>query len=151
MAKERIYFRVDKGCIVPADNYALSLLQARNFKMGDIVAADLVKPRNTKFNRLVHQIGQLVRQNIEGFELLDAHAVIKRLQIEGRIACAEVGIMIDGFGMAIQFVPKSLSFATMGEEEYINAARAMCVFLSRKYWTTCSAEQIERMAGAMVD
>ena len=151
MAKERIYFRIGKGCITPADSYAISMLQARKFKLGDIVAADLVKPRSVKFNRLVHQIGQLVRQNVEGFELLDAHAVIKRLQIEGRIACDEIGIMIEGFGMAIQFVPRSLSFATMGEEEYIEAARAMCVFLSRRYWTTCTAEQIERMAELTAD
>ena len=151
MSKERVYFRVVKGGLQPADNYATSLLQSRKFKVGDIVAAQLVKPRNSKFNRLVHQIGNLVRQNVDGFELMDAHQVIKRLQIEGRIACDEVGIMIDGYGMAVQFIPRSLSFATMGEEEYIEAARAMCVFLARKYWTTCSADQIERMAQAMVD
>ena len=151
MAKERIYFRVSKGCIVPADNYALSLLQARKFKVGDLVAADLVKPRNPKFNNLVHRIGKLVCQNIEGFELLTEHAAIKRLQLEGQIECVEQHYHKDGLGMIVQFLPNSLSFATMCEERYVAAAKAICALISIKYWPSCTAEQIERMAGAMID
>ena len=91
--------------------------------MNDLVLADITKPRNPKFNKLVHQLGQLVVQNIDAFSCLDAHKAIKRLQIEGRIACDEIGVMVANFGMVIQFIPRSLSFESMDEAEYQEAAK----------------------------
>lgn len=90
--RQRIYFRVAAGSLVPADNYAASMLRERGYAVGDLLAADLTKPRNPKFNRLVHRIGQLVVSNIESFSGCDAHAAIKRLQLEGNVACTEVAV-----------------------------------------------------------
>ena len=46
--RERVYFRVGRGCLIPADSYAASILRARGYAMNDLLAAELVKPRNPK-------------------------------------------------------------------------------------------------------
>lgn len=180
--RERIYLRVDKGCLVPADSYAASKLRERNYRVGDLLAAELVKPRNPKFNRLVHRIGQLVVANIDAFAGMDAHAAVKRLQWEGNIQCEEVGVSmrsawsqiaaailsINGMEViksALDVVgamlpekavvtmrqPRSLSFESLDETEYKEAARLICVVISERYWPGASPEAVEQMAELMVD
>ena len=149
--REPVYLRVIHGGLVPADGYAQTQLRNKKFKIGDVVRCDVRKLRNQKFNRLVHRIGQLVAANIEAFSGLDAHTCIKRLQIEGRIACDEIGIMVQGYGMVIQFIPRSMSFDSMDEEEYHDCAKQICRLIAERYWQGLDPEQIEEMAGVMVD
>jgi len=149
--KERIPLRVIKGGLVPADSYAESTLRSKKYNVGDIVFGVITKPRNPKFNRLIHKLGQLCTVHLEAFEGMDAHTAIKRLQIEGKIACDEIGIMIPGYGMVIQFIPRSLSFDVMDEGEFQEAAKSMCRLISARYWEDLSPERIEQMAEVMVD
>lgn len=148
--RERIYLRVDRGCLVPADNYAASKLRERNYHVGDLLAAELVKPRNPKFNRLVHRIGQLVVANIEAFAGMDAHRAIKRLQIEGKVFCEEIGIHVPGYGMLIQLIPRSLSFESLDEGEYQEAARGICRTIAERYWPDLDEDRIAEMAESFV-
>ena len=149
--REPVNLRVIKGGFEPADRYAESQLRNKKLKIGDVVRCDVRKLRNQKFNRLVHRIGQLVAANIEAFSGLDAHTCIKRLQIEGRIACDEIGIMVQGYGMVIQFIPRSMSFESMDEAEYHDCAKRICRLIAERYWPNLEPLQIEEMAGAMVD
>jgi len=149
--KEKIHLKIVKGGLVPADQYAESLLRNKNFKIGDVVGAEIKKLRNVKFNRLVHRIGQLCAANIDEFTGIDPHRVIKRLQIEGRIACDEIGVLVPGFGMVIQLIPRSMSFESMDEAEYHDSAKKICRLIAERYWQGLDADQIEEMAGAMVD
>ena len=149
--REKIYFRVDKGMLVPADNYAASKLRERGYRMGDLLSAELTKPRNPKFNRLVHRIGQLVTANIDAFSGLDAHKAIKRLQIEGKVACDEIGISIAGYGMMMQLIPRSLSNESMDEGEYQQAARGICRTIAERYWSDLSEEQVLEMAECFIN
>lgn len=149
--RERIYLRVGKGALVPADPCAASALRARNYRIGDLLLADLKKPRNPKFNRLVHQLGRLVVANIDAFAGLDAHTAIKRLQIEGKVACDEIGIHVPGYGMVIQFIPRSLSYESMEEGEFQQAARGISRTIAERYWPDLEPEAIEQMAGCMVE
>lgn len=148
--REKIYFRVSKGALIPADPYAASKLRERGYHMNDLLAADLVKPRNPKFNRLVHQLGQLVVANIDAFAGMDAHKAIKRLQIEGKVACDEIGIQTD-FGQMLYVVPQSLSFESMDEGQYQQAARGISRTIAERYWKDSTPEAIEQMAGCMVN
>lgn len=148
--RERIYLRVVKGGFVPADDYAESRLREKGYKLNDVLAAQITKLRNPRFNRLVHRIGQLVVANIEAFDGLDAHTAIKRLQMEGRIACDEIGILVHGYGMVVQVIPRSISFDTLDEAEFKEAARAICRLIAQRYWKDLSPEQIEEMAESMV-
>lgn len=149
--RERIYLEVIKGGFRPADACAAAQLRARGYRMGDILAADLSKLRNQKFNRLVHRIGQLVVANVEAFAGIETHRAIKRLQLESGAHCEELAIMIDGYGMVTQRVPLSLSFENTDEAEFHAAAKTICRHISAKYWPTLSPEQVEEMAEMMVE
>ena len=148
--REKIYLRVVKGALVPADTYAASKLRERGYGMNDLLSAELTKPRNPKFNRLVHRIGQLVVSNIEAFAGLDAHQAIKRLQIEGKVACEEIGVMVANYGMVIQLIPRSLSFESMDEGEYVQAARGICRTIAERYWPSLTEDAIAEMAESFV-
>lgn len=148
---EPVYLRVIQGGFAPADGYAQTQLRNKKFKVGDVVRCDVRKLRNQKFNRLVHRIGQLVAANIEAFAGLDAHTCIKRLQIEGRIACDEIGIMVQGYGMVIQFIPRSMSFDSMDQAEYHDCAKQICRLIAERYWKGLEPEQIAEMAESMVE
>lgn len=136
---------------MPADNYAQTQLRNKKYKIGDLVKVHIHKLRNQKFNRLVHRIGQLVAANIEAFSGLDAHTCIKRLQIEGRIACDEIGIMVQGYGIVIQFIPRSMSFDSMDEDEYHDCAKRICRLIADRYWQGLEPDQIEAMSENFID
>lgn len=148
---EKIYLRVIQGGFQPADQCAAYQLRDKKLKVGDIVGVTIKKLRSNGFNRLVHRIGQLCVANIEAFHGLDAHVCIKRLQIEGKIACDEIGVMVPGYGMVIQFIPRSMSYESMDQVEYHDAAKKICRLISERYWPSLDADQIEEMAGAMID
>jgi len=150
--KQKIPLRVTKGALIPADKFAEDDLRSKKYNIGDIVFGVITKPRNPKFNRLVHKIGVLCKQNIEGFESIETHAVIKRLQIESRVACDQIGIEVPGYlGLVYQWIPRSLSFESMDEAEFYEAAKGICNHISQRYWPSLSADEIENMAELMVD
>lgn len=151
LRKERMMLRVVKGALIPADSYTEARLRDRGYKIGDIVSADIKKPRHPKFHGLVHQLGALVAENIESFSGMKAHAVLKRLQWEGNIGCEEMGVMVPGVGMAMIRTPKSLGYESMDQGEFYEVMRAFCNWISEKYWPSLDAEQIEQMAGVMVE
>ena len=173
---EKLMFKIGKGALIPADEYTVSKLRTRNYKLNDVVLADITKPRNPKFNRLIHKLGKIVTENIADFHGMDAHSCIKRLQIEANAGCEEIAISLissewslikpilpalkilvgfiskaTGFeitdsGMAIVRTPKSLSFATMDQVAYEEVAMKICYHIHEVYWPTSTPEQIERMA-----
>jgi hypothetical protein len=69
-------------------------LRARSYKNGDVVAVNITKLRSPAFNRLAHKIGQLVAASIDDFQGMDAHQVLKRLQLEADAACEDVALRI---------------------------------------------------------
>lgn len=147
---EKIRLRVVKGALVPADGRALELIRGRGYKIGDILNADLTKPRNPAFNGLLHHIGRLVTHNVESFAGLDSHAAIKRLQLESGVACDES--IIDLGGTQAKIVkPRSLAFEKMDDGELHELARAICAHLAKNYWPDCTPEQVQAMAEKMVD
>jgi hypothetical protein len=150
MSREKIFLRVVKGALVPADDYAMNKIRSRGFKVGDVLQSDLTKLRNPAFNRLVHRIGGLVSANVEAFSGMDGHEALKRIQLEGNIACTQQVVDMPGIGRCMVTIPKSLSFDNMDEGEFHETARAMCRFIAEKYWPSLTAEQIEQMAETFV-
>ena len=57
--RERILLRVERGALVPADAHSQQRLQEKGYRVGDILAAELIKPRHPGFWRLAHRIGTL--------------------------------------------------------------------------------------------
>lgn len=69
-------------------------LRTKGNHVGDLVFARVVKPRNPGFHRLAHRIGSLAVENIPEFEHLEAHAALKRLQMESGAACDEMLVQV---------------------------------------------------------
>lgn len=149
---ERLLLTVAKGALVPGDGYTQKRLKERGYRVGDILLADLRKPRSPGFHRLAHRLGQLVAENIEDFAGLDGHKALKRLQIEGNIACDELPVFLTIFDQRIkvnQRIPRSLSWASMDEGEFRETIRALSNYIAVEYWPDLTAQQIEELAEAM--
>lgn len=143
---EKLMLKVVRGGFAPADEYTSKRLRERNYSIGEIVAGQITKPRNPKFWRLAHGLGTLVAENIEGFEGMDAHKVLKRLQREALIECDEFVFKVPGCGMVIQYNPRSLSFESMSEEVFSDVYARMCQHIITEYWPTESTERLTEMA-----
>lgn len=148
---ERFPMRVDQGCFVPADRSCQMRLRERGFKTGDLVFIEIRKPRNPRFHRLAHALGQLCAENLEAFEGMAAHTVLKRLQLEAQIACDEMAIIVPGVGKCLHLTPRSLSFESMDEGEFKEVIAGFSRHIVRQYWPSLTPEQVEEMAGVMVN
>ena len=146
---QRLLLTVAKGALVPGDGYTQKRLKERGYRVGDILLADLRKPRHPGFHRLAHRLGQLVAENIEAFEGLDGHAALKRIQIEAGIGCDEIPLRLPVIGQITYRVPRSLSYASMDQAEFEKTIRGMSEYIAREYWPDLTPEQIEQMAEAM--
>ena len=141
--------RVVKGGFQPADALAASKLRNRDYSLGDVVFCEIKKPRNPRFHRLAHALGQILVENIEAFEGLDGHSVLKRLQIESGVGCEEVAIYVPGVGQCLHRTPKSLSFESMDETQFNDVIRRLCNHVAKTYWPGMEPQEIERMAEIM--
>lgn len=148
-AAETILLRIAKGALVPDDDLAVERLRARGFRMGDVVTATLRKPRNPKFHRLAHALGQMLVENIEAFENLTAHDVLKRLQIESGVGCDAIAIHVPGVGMCEHRQAKSLSFENLDQAEFEDIYTRLCRHVRARYWPQLPDGEVERMTDLM--
>ena len=134
MSSDKILFVVQRGKIVPADDLANARLRAKGFRIGDQINAVLTKPRNPAFHRLAHAFGQLIADNIESFEGMDCHRVLKRLQYETGIGCEEMGARVPGIGFVPVRIPQSLSFSSMDEGRFREVLQGLARHVASEYW-----------------
>lgn len=110
--KERI------GCLVPAHPVDRRLMRERKLVRGLEIRAELKQSRNPQFNRLVHAVGHLLVDNVDGFESLTSHDAIKRVQREAGVMCESMEIDLGTLGRVPVNVPRSISFDEMEEAEF---------------------------------
>ena len=146
---DKIALRVVKGSLIPADSLAAAKLRNRAYAIGDVVFAEIKKPRNPKVHRLAHALGQILVENIEAFAELDGHRVLKRLQIESGIGCDEMAIHVPGVGQCLHRTPQSLSFESLDEAQFRQIFSGLCRHVAEHYWPEMTEEQIEQMAEVM--
>lgn len=94
------------------------LMKERKFREGDELRLEIKRPRNVKFHRLMHAVGQVMVDNVDGWESLDAHGAVKRLQRESGVCCEEVEIDIPGMGTLLAKQAESLSFDEMQPDRF---------------------------------
>lgn len=78
------------GALRPSNEIDARLLKERRFHVGREVRAELKAPREAWKHRLIHKIGQLMVDNVEGWEQLGSHDAVKRLQLEANVCCETV-------------------------------------------------------------
>ena len=74
---------------------------------------------------------------------------MKRLQLEARVGCDEVAIYVKGFGMVMQYIPRSLSYESMSQDEFKIVYQGMCRHLASTYWGGISEDKVAEMAEVM--
>lgn len=164
------------GCLVPSSWADQKIMRDRKYRTNDLLRATIRHPRNAKFHRLVHQLGTAVRENIEGFESLDSHDVIKRLQRESGVFCETQSVdaapmsaaimravrqlLGDGVANMLAVVlpeietveitsPRSIAWDCMDESEFKHFWEGICQHLITRYWPDLSETQITEIAELM--
>ncbi len=148
------------GAWVPYTAWDQRAMRDRKYHVGTVLRAEMKKPRNSKFNGLAHALGTLLKEHADGFEGIDAHAVLKRLQLEADVFCememmdaspiisavlaaceALVGrkardILASALP-AIKQVPvkraRSIAFDEMEEGEFGQLMTALCAHIRKEY------------------
>ena len=149
--RERILLRVERGALVPADAHSQQRLRERGYRVGDVLAAELVKPRSPGFWRLAHRIGTLCVESIEAFHGLNAHQAIKKIQADAGLECDVTHTDIPGLGVLVSKQPRSLSFESMEQGQFYEFTRAACRHIAETYWPHLSAEQVQEMAESFIE
>lgn len=78
------------GALVPAHEVDQRLLRDRKFRVGREIRGELKQPRDGSQHRLIHKIGHLIIDNVEGWEQLDARDAVKGLQLDANVCCETV-------------------------------------------------------------
>ena len=149
--RERILLRVERGALVPADAHSQQRLRERGYRVGDVLAAELVKPRSPGFWRLAHRIGTLCVESIDAFQGLTAHQAIKKLQFDAGIGCDITETEIPGLGTLVSRQPRSLAFESMEQGEFFELMQSLCRHIAETYWPHMTAEQVQEMAESFVE
>lgn len=134
------------AAFVAASDADRSLLRERGFRLNTRVFAHLARPRNPRFNRLVHGLGKLLGQNLDRFAGKLSHDVIKALQLESGVACSRTEVAIPEVGDLILKKPQSLSFHSMGEDAFQAFWAGVCAYVIEHDWPTLSEERLTEMA-----
>ena len=145
---ERLAFRVTATGLEIADTFSAARFKAKGLNAGDLVFAEIRKPRNPGYHRLAHALGQIVVDNIDEFEGMDSHAALKRLQLEANVACEEIAYRVNGMSI-VQRIPLSLSFESLDQSEFESVFMGVCRHLARVYWPSATADEIAAMADVM--
>ena len=84
----------------------------------------------------------LLAENLDDFDGMQAHAVLKRLQLESGVACDEIQLRGD-FGLVYHRQAQSLSFDNMDDDEFSEVFHGLARHVSKRYWPSLTPEQIE--------
>lgn len=106
------------GALVPAHPIDARLLRERKFTLDREVRAELKQPRNAKFMRLAHAVGNLLADNVEAFQGMDGHTALKHVQRESGVACDTVEMDLGPLGKVGVKQPRSLAFDEMEPDEF---------------------------------
>jgi len=157
--RPRIYLQVravidketgeERLALVAEDGIQRAAMKERGFKRGQRVACDVFPERCYSQWKQAHKLGTLLVLNVEGFENLDAHKALKKVQQEGDIECEHVTIDVPGFGPLRASTPRSLAFDEMGQDDFDRVFLAMCRFIGERYFNGLDESAILEMIELM--
>lgn len=128
-----------------------ALMKERGYKNGDDVRLEIKKPRNAKFHRLAHAIGNLLRENVEAFRHLTGHDAIKQVQKESGVFCEPMEIDLGTLGKVTASVPRSIAFDEMEESEFTEFFAGVTDWIDQHYSSVMlddvRAEYLEMVGG----
>lgn len=144
--KEPVCLRVTAaGTLEPASAYYSAELRARRLRVGDLVHAELTKPRNPKHHRLVFALLQKVLENMDGLQTIEQLLTIIKIKL-GR-----VDTLVDASSGKAYYVPQSIAFASMDQTEFSVLWRDLCRLVARDYFPGMDPDQVAELAELMDD
>lgn len=144
--KEPVCLRVTAaGTLEPASAYYAAELRARKLRVGDLVHAELTKPRNPKHHRLVFALLKRVLDNQDGLQTIDQLLTVLKIKL-GR-----VDTLVDAASGRAYYVPQSIAFASMDQGEFSIFWRDLCRVVARDYFPGMDPDQVGELAEMMED
>ena len=128
----------------PADTFTKKWIYSQTQETLHWVTAH--KPRSPKFHRAVHKLCSFLAEHLETFKCMDAHSVLKRLQLESTLYCDKTVITIKGFGNAMHLIPQSIGFDSMDESEFREFFKALADHVAETHWPEFSLDLLGKQA-----
>jgi hypothetical protein len=119
--------------LVAATQWDQAACRARGYKAKQLVRAALKRPRNPKFHAMAHALGALMVAHCEGYEEMDAHDALKKMQRESGVCCEEMEIDLGPLGIMTAKQARSIAFDEMDEAEFSTLVHGICQHLRDKY------------------
>lgn len=159
--------------LAPLTQWDTRAMRDRGYKVGQTVRGRIERPRNPKFNGLAHAIGTLIVDHVEGFEGMDGHDALKKVQGEAGICCEESTIdaspLVQAMLVAVETnlgagarkiieaifgelqtltvkVPESIAFDSMPEERFNKLVLEVCNYIREKFHGVPPGELAEIIA-----
>jgi hypothetical protein len=141
--KEPCYLRVlPDGKLAPAsDFYERQLLD--RYAPGDIIRAELTKPRNPRHHRLVMALLQRVLANQDGLLTIDQLLTVVKIKLGRCVPYVDAGTG------KVYYVVESIAFDAMDQAEFETFWADLCKLIARDYFPTLTAEQVAALAEFM--
>jgi hypothetical protein len=125
------------GALVPLHPIDQRLLKERKFHVDREIRAELKQPREVWKHRLMHKIGMLLVDEVEGFEHMDSHEAIKHAQAESGVCCDSERFVIDlgqfGRHEVDRKIPRSIAFDEMPEDEFERLFLGVTAWVGERY------------------
>src|SRR5574343_74856 len=135
--------------LLAEDGVQRAAMKERGFKMGQRVACDIHPERCYSQWKQGHKLGTLLVLNVEGFENLDAHKALKKVQQDADIECEHEVFDLGALGKVTRAVPRSLAFDEMGQDVYDRVFKAMCKHIGETYFHGLDESEILAMIDLM--
>lgn len=121
------------GALVPSHPIDRQLMKERRFHVDREVRAELKQPRNAKFHRLMHAIGNLLVENVEKFAGMSGHDAIKEVQRESGVCCDAMEVPIGNLGVFKVNQARSIAFDEMEEDEFRILFEGVTAYIGEHY------------------
>lgn len=119
------------GALVPDNDIDQRLLRDRRFVVGKEIRAELKQSRNPAFHRLVHAVGYLLVDHVDGFESMTAHDAVKEVQKRAGVLCDPMEIDLGRLDKVEVQIPRSIAFDEMDEGEFHEFFRGLTDYIDR--------------------
>lgn len=138
------------GSFRAADAFSSKRLSTRGYKRGQEVVAYVSRVRDGRQWRRAHVLGQFLVDNVGAFDGKDAHQAIKKVQLDGKIACTEERFDLPGgLGQFVRIVPESLAFGEMDDIVFTPIYAQMRKYIGDTYFGDMDATAVDEMLNVM--
>jgi len=133
-------------CFVPEHYVDFVACRERKLYRGKRVRLQITEPRNEVFHRAVHVFGRMISEHVAGFEGMNPHAVIKRLQMDGDVCCEYVEMDLEEFGKVRVRQAQSISFDNMDEGPFRLFWKQIVAYTCATHWGGLEPEAIREQS-----